>query len=129
MDTQRRDVFLENLKSKQAKLEMIKHYPFKLILKAITAWPFVFTRWNPEENEWETYHVSQAGKTDEETKILWLWESTVFNQEKAFLQIGGSFGDLISRLAAAYAIYPDGSYNVEFCNFLNHLLSKESRHG
>lgn len=108
------------VKSQPGHWEMLQCFPVKTLLKAISAWPACFKRWREPDKDW----LSMDLRNPERSKAKWVWDGAQFDEKKLFLEIGGSYGDVIAKMAAAYAIYPDGTTNKNFGSFINSILKK-----
>lgn len=127
MEPRRSEIILKQLKEKDQRPELLSDIPLKTVHRALLAWPLVWKAWHPEEIDYQDYHVRHGGIgiTPDTVDALWLWETVQFDQEAALLHMGGSFANLITKLASAFAIYPDGTTAQGFLFLFRRHFGKE----
>ena len=108
---------LEDLKNNEVRPQFLAMFDTRLVMKAITAWPDCFVV------------MEDFVQEPEETNFKWLWRRCVFNLDKFTLMVGPRASELLLKLASAYAIYPDGTYQEDYLQFILNLSRQEKKNG
>ena len=107
---------IDELKAQPLKKEFLAGFKNRKILKALTIWEIVFSRWT---------RPKRIEPLDYDEWFDWVWSGVEFDSEFLFLDFGTNAYDIISKLAVANAIYPDGTYSIDFAEELLTLIQGE----